>query len=962
MKKQFIFKQKLLVTVIASALGLHGGVAQAVQCDIIGNATRAEGTTPVNVGPLNPTNGFPEYITDSTGLSVQRCLDPVLCFFDPVVPSDSFSLQVGSGGEAFYWSAGNVVNNAAGVKILGYEAAAETAFLQNGPNGEPIDGSQFAFLRLRFTMDLPRDGIYTVKHPYGTDTFTVTGATGNRDVFFSIDKGMTPNSDVLGAVGNFLVADPAFSTVPTGFLGDGGVAAVPVVATGSPCGRNFVEVTGVDTLGNPIDFGSGEFSVTSNLFTIQGQLYDGQVQTPMTPSRLSYSRGVTGPGQIDSFATSTATAAVTVEDGPTIPAGSGQIPTPVLLDFDSLFDALGSVIGGMDSTSVPVANPVTLPPIVKMTATDAGALTDPTALNLHLNDFVDISQADYDPATQELTVTAASSDKLQSPNLMLREFGPFTAGEASKVVSTLAPPAVVHVDSAMGGSDVAQVRVITPVAPIAPSGLAISSATSTTLTVTWLDNSTSEQGFKIYLVDAVTGNRTIQATTAANATQATVSGLNAGQTYTIQVEAFNVVGASASTSFSADTLALPVAPSGVITGLSTTVVRGIDVSWVDNSFDETGFTISRSTLATGVFTPIATVAAGVTTLVDSVGIETGTTYFYQVTAVRGADSSTEAQSAVLTTPLLPTAPVISFGTVNTTSAVINWSDLSNDETSFQVYRSVSATGLTGYAAVSGLLPANTVSFTDSALASNRLYFYRVDVSNWAGTVSSVFRSVTTQSATVLAAPGTVSATQANRPVLSWTDTSTDETNYRVGRTPYTVAANGTVTVGARTVLSSLLAPNTITFTDTTATRDQTYRYDVQALSGATVGPQSTVFTVAGALSTANRPSLVRSLVGTGVNATARVALTWTTLTTSNVGGYVIERCAGAGCTNFAKVNGTAVNTLGTVDGRGTRTFTDTTVARATSYTYRMRAVSGKGVTGFTYPANTLAAASTIVTQ
>lgn len=961
MKKQFIFKQKLLVTVIASALGLHGGLAQAVvQCDIIGTATRAEGSTPVNVGPLNPTNGFPEYITDSTGLSVQRCLDPVLCFFDPIVQSDPFSLQIGSGGEAFYWSAGNTVNNAAGVKILGYEAAAETAFLQNGANGEPIDGSQFAFLRLRFTMDIPRDGIYTVKHPYGTDTFTVTGATGNRDVFFTIDKGMTPNSDVTGAVGNFLVADPAFSTVPAGFLGDGGVAAVPVVATGSPCGRNFVEVTGVDALGSPIDFGSGEFSVTSNLFTIQGQLYDGQVQTPMTPTRLSYTRGLTGPGQIDSFATSTDTAAVTVEDGPTIPVGSGQLATPVLLDFDSLFDALGSVIGGMDSTSVPVANPVTLPPIVKMTATDTGALTDPTALNLHLLDFVDISQADYDPATQALTVTATSSDKLQSPNLNLREFGPFTAGEASKVVTTSAPPAVVHVDSALGGSDVAQVRVITPVAPIAPSGLALFSATSHTLTVTWVDNSISEQGFKIYLVDAVSGNRTLQATTSANTTQATISGLAAGQTYTIQVDAFNTIGASASASFSGDTLALPVAPSGVITGLSTTVVRGIDVSWVDNSADETGFTISRSTLATGIFTPIATVAAGVTTLVDSADIATGTTYFYQVTALRGLDSSAEAQSAVLTTPLLPTAPVITFGAVNTTSAVINWSDLSTDETSFQVYRSSSATGLAGYTAVSDILPANTVSFTDSGLTANQRYFYRVDVSNWAGTVSSVFKSVTTAAA--LAAPNTVSATQANRPVLSWADTSEGETNYRVGRTPYTVAANGSVTVGARTVLSSLLAPNTLTFTDTTATRDQTYRYDIQALNGATVGPQSTVFTVAGALSTANRPTLARSLVGAGVNATARVALTWTALTTSNVGGYVIERCAGAGCTNFAKVNGAAVNTTGTVDGRGTRTFTDATVARATSYTYRMRAVAGKGVTGFTYPANTLAAASTIVTQ
>lgn len=84
------------------------------------------------------------------------------------------------------------------------------------------------------------------------------------------------------------------------------------------------------------------------------------------------------------------------------------------------------------------------------------------------------------------------------------------------------------------------------------------------------------------------------------------------------------------------------------------------------------------------------------------------------------------------------------------------------------------------------------------------------------------------------------------------------------------------------------------------------------------------------------PSAPGAPSGTAASAN-EVDLSWTA-STDNVGvtGYVIERCQGAGCTNFVQIAVTS----------GT-SFSDTTVAAGTSYSYRVRAIDGSGnVSGF----------------
>jgi alpha-amylase len=82
--------------------------------------------------------------------------------------------------------------------------------------------------------------------------------------------------------------------------------------------------------------------------------------------------------------------------------------------------------------------------------------------------------------------------------------------------------------------------------------------------------------------------------------------------------------------------ALPTAPTtlaATATGSST-----IDLTWTDNSSNETGFIIQQSTSPSGPFTTIATTGAN-TTSYTVTGLSASTTYYYQVIATNGGGSS-----------------------------------------------------------------------------------------------------------------------------------------------------------------------------------------------------------------------------------------------------------------------------------------------------------------------------------
>src|SRR5258705_10692652 len=67
---------------------------------------------------------------------------------------------------------------------------------------------------------------------------------------------------------------------------------------------------------------------------------------------------------------------------------------------------------------------------------------------------------------------------------------------------------------------------------------------------------------------------------------------------------------------------------------------------------------------------------------------------------------------------------------------------------------------------------------------------------------------------------------------------------------------------------------------------------------------------------------------------SQITVTWNS-SSDDVGvtGYLIERCAGAGCSNFAQIGST---------GSGAAFYNDTTVSSISTYSYRVRATHVAG--------------------
>jgi hypothetical protein len=181
--------------------------------------------------------------------------------------------------------------------------------------------------------------------------------------------------------------------------------------------------------------------------------------------------------------------------------------------------------------------------------------------------------------------------------------------------------------------------------PAAPSNLAASPSSSSQVNLTWSDNSGNETGFKVERAPATGGPWTQIGTTAA-ASYAD-GGLAASTTYYYRVRAWGISGDSAySNTAAATTLAgAPAAPSG----LAATAVSSsrIDLSWRDNSSNETGFKIERSA-AGGSWAQVETPGANATSYADS-GLASSTSYSYRVRAFNTAGDSAFSNTASATT-------------------------------------------------------------------------------------------------------------------------------------------------------------------------------------------------------------------------------------------------------------------------------------------------------------------------
>ncbi len=204
-----------------------------------------------------------------------------------------------------------------------------------------------------------------------------------------------------------------------------------------------------------------------------------------------------------------------------------------------------------------------------------------------------------------------------------------------------------------------------PAGLTSPSNTHVVAVSVSRIDVYWQDNSNNETGFEVHRsIDGSTGTFTLLATMAAGVTARGDLGLSPSMQYCYKVRAIKTAdGPTRYSSFSNTACATTLAPPPPNAPSNTQVVAvsdsRIDVSWQDNSSNETGFEVHRSANGSnGTFTLLATTTAGVTARGD-LGLNPSTQYCYKVRAfitVNSLASYSDFSNTACTTTLAPPPP------------------------------------------------------------------------------------------------------------------------------------------------------------------------------------------------------------------------------------------------------------------------------------------------------------------
>ncbi|WP_166359538.1 hypothetical protein [Pseudomonas akapageensis] len=434
---------------------------------IQGSATAA--LYAVDPGPYNPQIGeFASWYQDSHGRTLDLCLSRNVSSRvagAPGAPAYMCTLAVAPGifddtqdlvfptnfpDEAFWFMGDASITDAASGINLTYVSAIEAAF----SGGDPKEGDQISFARIRIRVDVPTPGIYTITHPYGVDVFDVTQAdftdTGGRKAInmtrdVGIGAAKTYNGALQGDIGPFLrsIRGPYVEANPDGgsdtFIGDPNLLE-PV--TGSPFNTNFVRVEGPNGI-----------NVSTNLFAVTGKLSQVTLPTPLITQRATYSRrNGSGSGSV-----------IAQQD-----VFMQAPPPPGLADFVSN----GQTTAMIESNATgnwygqTALNP-SVPVDLQLTADNRPAIltSTPTTVSVPLVDQVTIQTAEWHAGT--LKVEATTSDETAPVTLtaftgngaLILEM---SGDGASKQMSTPSPipPARVEVKSSNGGTDTEEVVLV----------------------------------------------------------------------------------------------------------------------------------------------------------------------------------------------------------------------------------------------------------------------------------------------------------------------------------------------------------------------------------------------------------------------------------------------------------------------------------------------------------------------
>ncbi|MBY0369418.1 fibronectin type III domain-containing protein, partial [bacterium] len=189
-------------------------------------------------------------------------------------------------------------------------------------------------------------------------------------------------------------------------------------------------------------------------------------------------------------------------------------------------------------------------------------------------------------------------------------------------------------------------------APPNPSSFAVSVYGTTSLTFTWASGGGTTAGYKLAQTSGGTAPSNCNSgTDLGNVLTTTVSSLTNAATYSFRLCAYNrnFTPDVSSGQTLTDSPAIPLAPSGL--GATAISTSRIDLSWTDNSSNESGFYIERSTDGSS-YSQITSVAANSNSY-SNTSLSDGTLYYYRVRAYNATGNSSYTSVASATTQTIP---------------------------------------------------------------------------------------------------------------------------------------------------------------------------------------------------------------------------------------------------------------------------------------------------------------------
>jgi hypothetical protein len=338
------------------------------------------------------------------------------------------------------------------------------------------------------------------------------------------------------------------------------------------------------------------------------------------------------------------------------------------------------------------------------------------------------------------------------------------------------------------------------------------------------------------------------------------------------------------------------APVSAPTSLTASAVSSsqINLTWVDNNSNETGYLVESSLSSSSGFAQIVNLPQN-TQSYSSTRLVAATTYYYRVRAVHdGAYSaySNVASARTLSAGTIPAAPSnLTAAAISSSQINLAWTDHSSNETAFRVERSPAAAGPWTYIGATTL-----TGYGDSGRLPSTTYYYRVAAYNSYGTSAYTNTAWATTQGTsgVPSAPSSLSASavSSSQINLAWADTSSNETGFKIERSTSTISWAQIATVGT----------NVTSYSSTGLSASMTYSYRVRANN--TAG-DSAYSNTASATTSGSSSSLWSKRYGNtaddrtqavAVDGQGRVAVTGSFYGQTNFGGGLISSavcCGGA---------------------------------------------------------------------